>query len=119
MPAQNPFLAIDRQIIGDIHTSNEVLDNLTFLCDGCGSRFPGSAGERQAVFTFHAARQGDEHRFVPLVEAQHDAARQRIALEGDRHPPPLDPQHLGRGGRRLTDAEPGYHRRPFRRAWAG
>ncbi|RLT34264.1 MAG: aminopeptidase [Chloroflexi bacterium] len=49
MSPQNPFLALDRQIIGDIHTSNEVMDNLTFLCDECGSRFPGSAGEGMAV----------------------------------------------------------------------
>lgn len=49
MSTQNPFLSVDRQIIGDIHTTTEVLDNLTVLTDECGSRFPGTAGERQAV----------------------------------------------------------------------
>jgi len=49
MSPHNPYLAIDRQIIGDIHTTSEVLDNLTVLCDECGSRFPGTPGERQAV----------------------------------------------------------------------
>jgi|GEM_PF-3336470 len=49
MATNNPFLAVDRQMIGDIHTTTEVLDNLTFLCDECGSRFPGTPGERQAV----------------------------------------------------------------------
>ena len=49
MSTQNPFLTVDRQMIGDIHTTTEVLDNLTVLTDGCGSRFPGTAGERQAV----------------------------------------------------------------------
>ncbi|MFZ1753420.1 MAG: M28 family peptidase [Caldilineaceae bacterium] len=49
MSTHNPFLAVDRQIIGDIHTTTEVMDNLTYLCDECGSRFPGTPGERQAV----------------------------------------------------------------------
>jgi Zn-dependent M28 family amino/carboxypeptidase len=45
----NPFLAIDRQMVGDIYTSTEVMDVLTVLCDEFGSRFGGTAGERQAA----------------------------------------------------------------------
>ncbi len=45
----NPFLAIDQQIVGDIYTSNELMDNLTILCDDFGSRFGGTPGERQAA----------------------------------------------------------------------
>lgn len=45
----NPLLAIDRQIVGDIYTSSEMMDNLTTLCDEFGSRFGGTPGERQAV----------------------------------------------------------------------
>ncbi len=50
--ADNPFLDIDRQMLGDIHTSSEPMDNLTILCDDFGSRFGGTAGERQAADFF-------------------------------------------------------------------
>ena len=46
---QNPFLTIDQQMTGDIYTSPEVMGNLTILCDDYGSRFGGTAGERQAA----------------------------------------------------------------------
>ena len=49
MSRENPFLSTDRQIVGDIYTSTEVMDNLITLCDEFGSRFGGTAGERQAA----------------------------------------------------------------------
>jgi len=45
----NPFLQIDREIVGDIYTSSELMDNLSILCDEYGSRFAGSKEERQAA----------------------------------------------------------------------
>lgn len=45
----NPYLSIDQQIVGDIYTSNEVMDNLTVLCDDFGSRFAGTIAEKQAA----------------------------------------------------------------------
>lgn len=45
----NPFLTLDQQMVGDIYTSPEVMDNLTMLCDEFGSRFGGTAGEQQAA----------------------------------------------------------------------
>lgn len=45
----NPYLSIDRQMVGDIYTSPEVMDNLTVLCDDFGSRFGGTEGERLAA----------------------------------------------------------------------
>ncbi|MCB0116166.1 MAG: M20/M25/M40 family metallo-hydrolase [Caldilineaceae bacterium] len=45
----NPLLSLDREIIGDIYTTTETMDNLTVLCDDYGSRFGGSEGEKQAV----------------------------------------------------------------------
>ncbi len=45
----NPFLEIDRQIVGDIYTSAELMDNLIMLCDEFDSRFAGSQMERQAA----------------------------------------------------------------------
>ena len=45
----NPFLTIDQQIVGDIYTNNELMENLTILCDDFGSRFGGTPGERQAA----------------------------------------------------------------------
>jgi len=45
----NPFLTVDDQMVGDIYTSPEVMENLTILCDDFGSRFGGTAGEKQAA----------------------------------------------------------------------
>ena len=45
----NPFLELDRKIVGDIYTSNELMDNLATLCDEYGSRFAGSPEEREAA----------------------------------------------------------------------
>ena len=42
-------LQIDRQMVGDIYTSREVMDNLTVLCDDFGSRFAGTPEEREAA----------------------------------------------------------------------
>jgi len=49
MTTQNPHLATDQQMVGDIYTSAEVMDNLSVLCDDFGSRFGGTEGERQAA----------------------------------------------------------------------
>lgn len=46
---KNPFLEIDRLIVGDVYTSTAVMDTLTTLCDGFGSRFGGTTGEQEAV----------------------------------------------------------------------
>lgn len=50
--SDNPYLEFDRLMLGDIHTSSEAMDNLTVLCDDFGSRFGGTAGERQAADFF-------------------------------------------------------------------
>lgn len=49
MMQDNPFLAVERRMLGDIYTSSAAMDNLTVLCDDFGSRFSGTEGERQAV----------------------------------------------------------------------
>jgi len=49
MPANNPYLAQDQRIIGDVYTATEAMDNLTVLCDDFGSRFGGTEGEHQAA----------------------------------------------------------------------
>ncbi|HHJ07184.1 MAG TPA: M28 family peptidase [Anaerolineae bacterium] len=45
----NPHLPADQQIVGDIYTATEAMDNLITLCDDFGSRFGGTAGERLAA----------------------------------------------------------------------
>ncbi len=45
----NPFLELDRRIVGDIYTSAEMLETLGVLCDGYGSRFAGSPAEAGAA----------------------------------------------------------------------
>jgi Iap family predicted aminopeptidase len=47
--ANNSFIDIDRLMVGDIYTSDEVWDNLLVLCDGLGSRSAGSAEEEKAA----------------------------------------------------------------------
>ncbi len=54
MAQQNPFLIQDQQIVGDIYTSSETMDNLITLCDDFGSRFGGTEGERLAAEFFEA-----------------------------------------------------------------
>lgn len=54
MSHQNPFLSTDQQIVSDIYTSTEAMDNLIILCDDFGSRFGGTEGERQAAEFFKA-----------------------------------------------------------------
>ena len=49
MSYNNSYLQIDRQMVGDIYTSREVMDNLTVLCDDFGSRFAGTPEERKAA----------------------------------------------------------------------
>ncbi|MHB8757245.1 MAG: M20/M25/M40 family metallo-hydrolase [Bacillota bacterium] len=41
--------ALDREVIGDVWTSDEAYRNLVYLCDECGSRFGGTESEREAV----------------------------------------------------------------------
>lgn len=48
----NPFLDVERRMLGDVYTSSAAMDNLTVLCDDFGSRFAGTKGERQAVDFF-------------------------------------------------------------------
>jgi len=54
MTSQNPYLEVDQKMVGDIYTSSEVMDNLQVLCDDFGSRFGGTAGEKQAAEFFKA-----------------------------------------------------------------
>ncbi len=49
MSQKNPYLQIDQQMVGDIYTAREVMDNLTVLCDDFGSRFAGTPDERRAA----------------------------------------------------------------------
>ena len=53
MSSKNPFLSVDQQIVGDIFTSTEVMDNLTILCDDFGARFGGTEEERLAAEFLH------------------------------------------------------------------
>jgi len=45
----NPHITLDQNIVGDIYTSPEAMDNLSRLCDDFGSRFGGTEGERLAA----------------------------------------------------------------------
>ncbi len=55
MSKTNPYLQLDRQLVGDIYTSQEVMENLTVLCDDYGSRFAGTP-EEYAAANFIAER---------------------------------------------------------------
>jgi Zn-dependent M28 family amino/carboxypeptidase len=58
MSKHNRFLAVDQQMVGDCYTSREVMDTLITLCDGFGSRFGGTEGERKAAEFLKARMQG-------------------------------------------------------------
>ena len=49
MSNEHQYLQLDRQMVGDIYTSREAMDNLTVLCDDFGSRFAGTPEERKAA----------------------------------------------------------------------
>ena len=49
MNKKNPYLQLDQQMVGDIYTSQEVMENLTVLCDEYGARFAGTPEERDAA----------------------------------------------------------------------
>ena len=49
MSKTNPYLQIDQQMVGDIYTSQEVMENLTVLCDEYGARFAGTPEEHEAA----------------------------------------------------------------------
>lgn len=49
MTTENPLIQVDQQMVGDIYTSQEVMDNLIILCDEFGSRFGGTEGEQNAA----------------------------------------------------------------------
>ena len=49
MSHEHSYLQLDRQMVGDIYTSREAMDNLTVLCDDFGSRFAGTPEERKAA----------------------------------------------------------------------
>jgi aminopeptidase YwaD len=45
----NPYLKVDKQIVSEIYTTSEPMDNLMVLCDVYGSRFPGTKSDLQSV----------------------------------------------------------------------
>jgi Iap family predicted aminopeptidase len=47
--SKNPYLNVDKEILGDIYSSSEPMDNLIKMCDEFGSRFPGTLGDKLAV----------------------------------------------------------------------
>ena len=49
MSKTNPYLQLDQQMVGDIYTSQESMENLTVLCDEYGARFAGTPEERDAA----------------------------------------------------------------------
>ena len=48
MPSSNALLKVDRQLLGEIYTSDEAWKNLLYLCEECGSRFIGTDEEVKA-----------------------------------------------------------------------
>ncbi|MAU01514.1 MAG: aminopeptidase [Anaerolineaceae bacterium] len=79
MATQNPHLAIDQKIIGDVYTSTEVMDNLTTLCDDFGSRFGGTPGEKQAAEFIEAKMEAYGLQNVYLEEVPYEGWRRGTA----------------------------------------
>ncbi|MBM4085223.1 MAG: M20/M25/M40 family metallo-hydrolase [Planctomycetes bacterium] len=49
MSATNPYLDLDKRLLGEVFTSALPMANLRTLCDEFGNRFAGTPGERQTV----------------------------------------------------------------------
>jgi len=45
----NPYVELDKKMLGEIYSSNEPMDNLEVLCDVHGSRAPGTPGDLASV----------------------------------------------------------------------
>ncbi len=78
MNAENSYLDVDRQMLGDIYTSSEPMDNLAVLCDDFGSRFGGTPGERQAAVFFR-----DKFREYGLSRARMEPYRYASWARGE------------------------------------
>ena len=48
MPASLNYGELDKQLLGEVYTSNETWKNLLYLCEECGSRFNGTEDEIKA-----------------------------------------------------------------------
>ena len=48
MPASPNYGELDKQLLGEVYTSNETWKSLLYLCDECGSRFNGTEDEAKA-----------------------------------------------------------------------
>ena len=82
MAIPNPHLTIDQQIIGDVYTNTEVMDNLTILCDDFGSRFGGTPGEKQAAEFMKAKLEAYGLQNVHLEEVPYEGWRRgAVSLE--------------------------------------
>jgi Iap family predicted aminopeptidase len=68
----NPFLQTDREIVGDIYTSSELMDNLRILCDEFGSRFAGSKDERKSAEFMKAKLEAYGLKRVTLEAVQYN-----------------------------------------------
>ena len=71
MPHENPFGALEQQIVGDCYTGTEPMDNLLILCDEFGSRFGGTEGERQAAEFFQTKMEAYGLRNVHLEPVEY------------------------------------------------
>lgn len=76
---ENSFLEADRQIVGDIYTSREVMDNLLVLCDEFGSRFAGSNMEQQAAEFMKTKLEGYGLKNVVLEAVPYSGWRRGVA----------------------------------------
>ena len=88
MTHRNPFLRLDQQIVGDVYTSAEAMDNLVVLCDEFGSRFGGTEGERQAAEFFQAKMEeyGLTNVRLELIEyVGWTRGKARLAIVGPVH----------------------------------
>lgn len=47
--SMNPYLYVDKEIMAEIYTGSQLMDNLEVLCDVYGSRFPGTPGDKDSV----------------------------------------------------------------------
>ncbi len=84
--SKNPFLHVDQQMVGDIYTSPEIMENLATLCDEFGSRFGGTRGESQAAAFFEEQMQAYGLQNIHREPVEYQGWRRREATLEVIHP---------------------------------
>jgi Zn-dependent M28 family amino/carboxypeptidase len=85
---RNPYIDTERLMLGDIYTSSRTMENLQILCDDYGSRFGGTAGEKQAAQFFR-----EKYWEYGLSNVRMEPYKYASWARGETHLEMVSPEH--------------------------